>query len=60
MGQKTHPYGFRLGVVKDWKSRWYAESKDFPRLLQEDETVLRAIRFHINTLQGEDGELAIR
>lgn len=39
MGQKTHPYGFRLGVVKDWKSRWYAENKDFPRLLQEDETL---------------------
>jgi small subunit ribosomal protein S3 len=39
MGQKTHPYGFRLGVVKDWKSRWYAESKDFPRLLHEDETL---------------------
>jgi small subunit ribosomal protein S3 len=39
MGQKTHPYGFRLGIVKDWKSRWYAESKDFPRLLMEDETL---------------------
>lgn len=38
MGQKTHPIGFRLGVLKDWKSRWYAE-KDFPRLLQEDETI---------------------
>ncbi|MEX0843058.1 MAG: 30S ribosomal protein S3 [Gemmatimonadota bacterium] len=38
MGQKTHPTGFRLGILKDWKSRWYAE-KDFPRLLQEDETI---------------------
>jgi small subunit ribosomal protein S3 len=38
MGQKTHPIGFRLGILKDWKSRWYAE-KDFPRLLQEDETI---------------------
>ena len=38
MGQKTHPHGFRLGVVKDWRSRWYAE-KDFPRLLKEDETI---------------------
>jgi small subunit ribosomal protein S3 len=38
MGQKTHPTGFRLGVVKDWKSRWYAE-RDFPRLLMEDETI---------------------
>jgi small subunit ribosomal protein S3 len=40
MGQKTHPVGFRLGILKDWKSRWYAE-KDFPRLLQEDETIRR-------------------
>jgi small subunit ribosomal protein S3 len=38
MGQKTHPHGFRLGVIKDWKSRWYAEG-DFPKLLQEDETI---------------------
>ena len=40
MGQKTHPVGFRLGVLKDWKSTWYAE-KDFPRLLHEDETIRR-------------------
>ncbi|MDA2989592.1 MAG: 30S ribosomal protein S3 [Actinomycetota bacterium] len=38
MGQKTHPVGFRLGIVKDWKSRWYAE-RDFPALLKEDETI---------------------
>jgi len=38
MGQKTHPTGFRLGILKDWKSRWYAE-KDFPHLLKEDETI---------------------
>ena len=38
MGQKTHPTGFRLGIVKDWKSRWYAE-RDFPDLLMEDETI---------------------
>jgi small subunit ribosomal protein S3 len=38
MGQKTHPHGFRLGIVKDWKSRWYAE-RNFPELLGEDETI---------------------
>ena len=43
MGQKTHPTGFRLGVVKDWKSRWYAE-RDFPRLLKEDETIRKYLR----------------
>jgi len=38
MGQKVHPTGFRLGIVADWKSNWYAE-KDFPRLIKEDETI---------------------
>ena len=38
MGQKTHPHGFRLGIVKDWRSRWYAE-RNFPELLMEDETI---------------------
>jgi len=36
VGQKTHPYGFRLGGIKPWKSRWYAQGKDFPQLLEED------------------------
>jgi len=38
MGQKTHPRGFRLGVVKPWRSRWYAE-RTFGDLLREDETI---------------------
>src|SRR5258708_11932037 len=35
MGQKTHPYGFRLGYNKPWKSRWYAD-RDYAELLHED------------------------
>ncbi len=38
MGQKVHPYGFRLGVTTDWKSRWYAD-KDYQRWLIEDEKI---------------------
>jgi len=38
MGQKTHPRGFRLGVIKPWKSRWYAE-RNFGEMLREDETI---------------------
>jgi small subunit ribosomal protein S3 len=38
MGQKTHPVGFRLGIVKPWVSRWFA-GKDMPGLLKEDELV---------------------
>ncbi|QEP42600.1 30S ribosomal protein S3 [Ectothiorhodospiraceae bacterium BW-2] len=36
MGQKVHPTGIRLGIVKDWSSKWYADSKQFPRLLNND------------------------
>lgn len=43
MGQKTHPRGFRLGVIKPWKSRWYAEG-DFGSLLAEDETIRKYLR----------------
>jgi small subunit ribosomal protein S3 len=36
MGQKIHPIGFRLSVQKNWSSRWYANSKNFPAMLQGD------------------------
>ncbi len=36
MGQKINPIGFRLGVQKNWASRWYATSKNFPAMLQSD------------------------
>jgi small subunit ribosomal protein S3 len=43
VGQKTHPYGFRLGIVKPWRSRWFAGS-DFADLLKEDELIRRYLR----------------
>ena len=36
MGQKIHPIGFRLSVLRNWSSKWYANSKAFPGMLQED------------------------
>ena len=36
MGQKVNPHGFRVGVIKDWDTRWYANKKDFSRFLVED------------------------
>jgi len=37
MGHKTHPYGFRLGIIKDWKTHWYANNaKDYRTLALED------------------------
>jgi small subunit ribosomal protein S3 len=36
MGQKVHPTGIRLGYIKDWTSRWYANSKNYPQYLAQD------------------------
>ena len=36
MGQKVHPTGIRLGIATDWASKWYANTKNFPDLLETD------------------------
>ena len=36
MGQKVNPKGFRVGVIKDWDARWYANNKDFKDFLYSD------------------------
>lgn len=40
MGQKTHPVGFRLGITKDWKSKWF-DQLNYPKLLAEDIQIRR-------------------
>jgi small subunit ribosomal protein S3 len=44
LGRKVHPYGFRLGVIRDWKARWYAEGRDYANLLHEDLRIRRLIK----------------
>ena len=44
MGQKVHPIGIRLGIVKDWSSKWYADSKTFPEYIHGDYLVRTYIR----------------
>ncbi len=39
MGQKINPHGFRVGVIYDWSTRWYADKKDFANNLIEDHTL---------------------
>ena len=41
MGQKVHPYGFRLGVTTDWKSRWIADRQEYRDYLAEDASIRR-------------------
>lgn len=44
MGQKVHPTGIRLGISKDWNSRWYANSSQFPALVESDFRVREYLR----------------
>ena len=43
MGQKTHPIGFRLGIIKTWNSRWFAPDKNYAKLVYEDMMVKKYI-----------------
>mgnify|MGYP002624503697 CR=1 FL=1 len=44
MGQKMDPHGLRVGVIKDWDSRWYASKKDFADNLVEDYKIREFIK----------------
>ena len=46
MGQKVNPIGFRTGVVRGWKSRWFASKQDFSNLLVEDLKIRQFIKNH--------------
>jgi len=44
MGQKTNPIGLRVAVNKDWRSKWYADKKDFSKLLTEDREIRELLK----------------
>jgi small subunit ribosomal protein S3 len=44
LGRKVHPYGFRVGVIRDWKSHWYAEGEEYTDLLLEDLKIRKYIK----------------
>jgi small subunit ribosomal protein S3 len=46
MGQKTHPYGFRLGVIKTWTSKWYEDAR-YVTWLHEDLRIKRAVKDYL-------------
>ncbi|MEC4893849.1 MAG: 30S ribosomal protein S3 [Oscillatoria sp. PMC 1051.18] len=48
MGQKIHPIGFRLGITKEHLSRWYADTKRYPELLQEDHQIRQYVDKNLN------------
>ncbi|MHB0858395.1 MAG: 30S ribosomal protein S3 [Anaerolineae bacterium] len=47
MGRKVNPIGFRLGVIKDWESKWFAEGADYARLLNEDIQIRKLIHWQL-------------
>jgi small subunit ribosomal protein S3 len=51
LGRKVHPYGFRLGVIRDWKARWFATGDGYADLLHED----LMIRGYIHDTTGRAG-----
>ncbi|MCF8008540.1 MAG: 30S ribosomal protein S3 [Halanaerobiales bacterium] len=51
MGQKVHPHGLRVGIIKDWDAKWYANKDDYSELLHED----IEIRKHIKNQMFEAG-----
>ncbi len=44
MGQKTNPIGLRIALTKDWRSKWYANKKDFGKLLVEDQKIRQILK----------------
>lgn len=58
MGRKVHPYGFRLKVIRDWRSRWFAEGREYAELLQEDRAV-RDLAISRMRAQSRDGQSGI-
>lgn len=48
MGQKIHPIGFRLGITQEHTSRWFADPKRYPELLQEDHTIRKYVEKNLS------------
>ena len=49
MGQKVDPTGFRIGVIRDWSSKWYADSRNFADYLVEDQKIRKFLKKKLYT-----------
>ena len=56
MGQKVNPHDFRVGIIKDWSSKWYAQKNEFADLLVED----HKIREYVKKNQFQSGIAEIK
>jgi small subunit ribosomal protein S3 len=55
MGQKVRPTGFRVGIMEDWRSRWYASKKEFSELLVEDFKIRKFVQEYVKKKFGSAG-----
>ena len=54
MGQKTNPIGLRVAVNKDWRSKWFADKKEFGKLLTEDREIRELLKKKLETALGAE------
>jgi small subunit ribosomal protein S3 len=58
LGRKVHPYGFRLKVIRDWRSRWFAKGREYADLLNEDRQIRELVAREM-TGRSRDGQSGI-
>ena len=59
MGQKVNPIGMRLGIVREWDSKWYAKKSDVPALLHEDLMIRKEIEKFYDAKKGQVSRILI-
>ena len=55
MGQKVHPFGFRLGVIRTWNSKWFQSKKNYAKWLHEDLRLRRFLKDRLPELKEFKG-----
>jgi len=58
LGRKVHPYGFRLKIIRDWQSRWYAEGHTYADLLAEDRAIRSMVEQEMRS-RSKDGQSGV-
>lgn len=58
MGRKVHPYGFRLKIIRDWQSRWYAEGRTYSEMLKEDAAIRSLVEREMRS-RSKDGQSGV-
>ena len=60
MGQKVNPHGMRVGVIKDWDSRWFTSKQEFGDTLVEDHKIRKTLKKQLYAARSQDRDRAHR